>query len=617
MALQRYFLSLVIMIGVMLTPITSYAQIVTLPDCNETPNHFFCQGQCTFDPTLPWCPQPSPSPSPSPTPTNDPIVLVPPLIASYNKKLMKKDEPGGQLDFVFGGNTFRALINKLENAGYEMNKNLFIAHYDWRQSNIISAEQYLLPVIQQAKQETGASKVDLIAHSMGGLVARSYLQGNNYANDVNQLITLGTPHTGASGAYQAWEGGQYPETWNSFIRFHIDRMEAALKKTRNMKSATRPSTFRTFFPSLRDLLPIDALVTREGNTISIPDLAEQNPLLQNLRNTFNLISDRGVSLATIGAKDQPTLKNVSLINNRTVEDADRLRWRDGHANPDPPTANSTDGDTTVLLSSAHVGSNNTTLTGTDHMNLPEKAQDEVLALLGLAEVEEHFEYQPPKKLFGITIMSPLSAVIQGPNGQILSFNRNDFGNETAEYDDDPSDPDDPKDITILDPPDGKYTITYTGTGEGEYTIITTYADDDETISSTREGVTQTGQAETEVITIGNNTISLLDDTDYQALLKEIIALAKQAKKDNLIKGYDQANLTRPVTHALNDLRLYKLRTKQGRTDATLSRLQSYYEELNEIEQVADQLRNKDNCQDLAHEILQLVQKIKLYSPPLS
>lgn len=605
------------MAGVMMTPLTSYAQIIILPDCNATPNHRFCQGQCVFDPTLPWCPQPSPSPSPSPTPTNDPIVLVPPLISSYNKKLMKQDESGGQLDFVFGGNTFKALIEKLEKAGYEMNNNLFVAHYDWRQPNNVSAEQYLAPIIQQAKQISGANKVDLIAHSMGGLVARSYVQGDSYANDVDQLITLGTPHTGASGAYQAWEGGQYPETWGRLIRFHISNIESSLKKTRGMKNATRPTTFRTFFPSLRDLLPIEELVTRDGNTISIPDLTEQNPLLQNLRNTFNLISERDISLATIGANNQPTLKNVSLINNRTTEDADRLRWRDGHANPDPPTANSTDGDTTVLLSSAHVGSNNTTLTGTDHMNLPEKAQDEVLALLGLEAVEEHFEYQPPKKLFGITIMSPLSAVIHGPSGQILSLDQNDFGEDLAEYDDDPNDPDDPKDITILDPPDGKYTVTYTGTGEGEYTIITSYADEDETISSTREGSTKPSKTETKIIIIGNNTITLIDDSDYKSLLKEIIALAKQAHKDKLIKGYDQANFTRPVTHAQNDLRLYEQRLKQNRTDAALSRLQSYYSELNEIEHVANQLSNKASCQDLANEILQLVEKIRLYSPPLS
>jgi len=39
-------------------------------------------------------------------------------------------------------------------------------------------------------------KVLLVAHSMGGLVSRNYLETNKYANDVERLITFGTPHAG-------------------------------------------------------------------------------------------------------------------------------------------------------------------------------------------------------------------------------------------------------------------------------------------------------------------------------------------------------------------------------------------------------------------------------------
>lgn len=49
------------------------------------------------------------------------------------------------------------------------------------------------------------NKVILVAHSMGGLAARAYLQsqaGVRYSdrNDVHELITIGTPHQGS------WEG---------------------------------------------------------------------------------------------------------------------------------------------------------------------------------------------------------------------------------------------------------------------------------------------------------------------------------------------------------------------------------------------------------------------------
>lgn len=592
----------------LLSPSISSAQIIIIPDCNLFPADPFCQGQCTFDPTLPWCTAPEPE--------RDPIILVPPLISSYNKKLMKKDEPGGDFKFVIKGNTFKALIKKLEMIGYEMDEDLFVAHYDWRQPNEVSAQQYLQPVIQQAKQETGATKVDLVAHSMGGLVARAYIQGDNYAGDVDQLITLGTPHTGASGAYQAWEGGQYPETWQFPIRFHVGRIEEALKKTRNMRDATRPETIHSFFPSFQDLLPINDFVTRDGINVAVADLAEQNPLLQGLRITFNLIVDRGINLATIGAKNQPTLDEIPLTDSRTPKDAERVRWRDGHASPDPPTANSTDGDKTVLLSSAHVGGNNTTLTDATHLKLPEKAQDEVLALLGLEEVKEHFEFPLPKKLFGIVIMSPLDATIEGPNGEILSSDQNDFGEDNAEYDDDPNDPDDPKVITIADPPDGEYQITYTGTGEGEYTIITSYADEDETVSSVKDGTTFTGQIFIDTTTIGNETTSLIDDEDYKALLLEINRLARQAREDKLIKKHEQKKITRSVNHALKDLHKYEKRIEQDQESKALKKLRSYNKSLDKIEQAVKKLGKHGKNSDLVGEILQLLEKIRLNSPPL-
>ncbi len=50
--------------------------------------------------------------------------------------------------------------------------------------------------IAQARQETGAERVHLIGHSMGGLVARAYVESGGYANDVASVIMLGTPNGG-------------------------------------------------------------------------------------------------------------------------------------------------------------------------------------------------------------------------------------------------------------------------------------------------------------------------------------------------------------------------------------------------------------------------------------
>lgn len=50
---------------------------------------------------------------------------------------------------------------------------------------------------------TGAARVVLACHSMGGLAARAYLRAHPLA-PVAQLITLGTPHRGTASARIAW-----------------------------------------------------------------------------------------------------------------------------------------------------------------------------------------------------------------------------------------------------------------------------------------------------------------------------------------------------------------------------------------------------------------------------
>ena len=41
-----------------------------------------------------------------------------------------------------------------------------------------------------------ASRYILVAHSMGGVVSREYVQGNFYNGDVDKIITLDSPHEG-------------------------------------------------------------------------------------------------------------------------------------------------------------------------------------------------------------------------------------------------------------------------------------------------------------------------------------------------------------------------------------------------------------------------------------
>lgn len=60
----------------------------------------------------------------------------------------------------------------------------------------------LAQVIDKACRDTGAAKVVIVGHSMGGLVARDYLRRYGGAK-VARVVTIGTPHHGSRFAYLA------------------------------------------------------------------------------------------------------------------------------------------------------------------------------------------------------------------------------------------------------------------------------------------------------------------------------------------------------------------------------------------------------------------------------
>src|SRR5262245_58268863 len=60
---------------------------------------------------------------------------------------------------------------------------LYTYDYNWAGSNVTSA-QGLATRVNQIKSQTGASKVAIVNHSMGGLVTRYYLENLNGAGNV-------------------------------------------------------------------------------------------------------------------------------------------------------------------------------------------------------------------------------------------------------------------------------------------------------------------------------------------------------------------------------------------------------------------------------------------------
>ena len=72
--------------------------------------------------------------------------------------------------------------------------------YNTSQSNATTAQQ-LATRVDQVLAATGAAKVDLISHSMGGLSTRYYVKNLGGAAKVDDFVSLAGPNHGTSTAY--------------------------------------------------------------------------------------------------------------------------------------------------------------------------------------------------------------------------------------------------------------------------------------------------------------------------------------------------------------------------------------------------------------------------------
>jgi pimeloyl-ACP methyl ester carboxylesterase len=155
----------------------------------------------------------------------DPVSLDP---------MPSKLAPSGLADQLAGKDFYGNITRTLERAGrYERalpgeaqepgSRSYYVFLYDWRQDNAKSAQQ-LYRFIEQIRKDYSNPQleVDLIAHSMGGLIARYFLRygktdvlrDNTFevnldgADRVRRVILLGTPNLGSMSSLHAFIKGK-------------------------------------------------------------------------------------------------------------------------------------------------------------------------------------------------------------------------------------------------------------------------------------------------------------------------------------------------------------------------------------------------------------------------
>ncbi len=455
-------------------------------------------------------------------PKPDPVIIIPGILGSSDKNGVWVIDP------IF--HTYDDLIDTLKANGYVGGKDLFTMPYDWRESNVLTALE-LRNKINEVQDVCQCDKVDLVAHSMGGLVARQYIQSDKYENDVDQLIFLGTPHLGAPKSYLMWEGGE------NNIGFTDRFMKLLLNK--EAKKAGFSSLFDYIrnrpIPSVQELLPTyDYLRDKStGNLRVYSNNYPQNTFLENLKGGVPNLLDKVKVTNIVGE-----LGATSTINTiRIVPSTNLPLWEHGY--PDGFYEKIGDmglekgsGDGTVSNLSSGFINNDLIKISAEHIELPSEAEGIIFKKLTSKDATTiiHTWSIPDMKLLIIKILSPVDVVITAPDSKRIGkdFATNQEVNEIAgafysgfltdnEY------------LTIPNPLDGEYKIQTQGTDSGPYTIATGYVSDNVSVDKDFTAQTKPGLVAELNLSVNNTNPTALEIKPTDITPPVITAISPESK----------------------------------------------------------------------------------------
>jgi pimeloyl-ACP methyl ester carboxylesterase len=280
---------------------------------------------------------------PEPTP-NTPVIIIPGMGASWDYEAILTGTSGNNWQIPSFVPIYNNLTDSLKNAGYIEGDNLFIFSYDWRKNltNLgVDLDIFINNLVADGKIEVD-QKVDLITHSMGGLVANSFAQNNS--NKIDKIITAGTPHMGVIDAYPAWEGATlYSKPWWMRAPFEL------IVQLNRHPAETEVGVVRRLIPIFSNLLPIFDYLEKDGSILSWDSLNQTNPVLNSWDTTQ--VDSFLLSLAGKGSSTKEVLKTEE----RSWADRVMDRWEDGK----PISTLFAEGDGTVILQSALADFSNT------------------------------------------------------------------------------------------------------------------------------------------------------------------------------------------------------------------------------------------------------------------
>ncbi len=215
---------------------------------------------------------------------------------------------------------FESLVENLKNTGYQEGMDLFVFPYDWR-LDMDGTSIALSNFIEEIKTQTSHTKVDIISHSMGGLLSKSYIK--NHGDSLNKFIDIGTPHIGSIKSFKILN---YGDNLNASIFYGLLGLNSERVRviSQNMPSVYELLPSAPYGNYLYDLDDFDQNEVRGSlnyrETEEFLKNTGRNSLLVDQAEIFhdnvdNLDpSDYGVEAYNIVGCGTPTLDKIFILN---------------------------------------------------------------------------------------------------------------------------------------------------------------------------------------------------------------------------------------------------------------------------------------------------------------
>ena len=213
---------------------------------------------------------------------------------------------------------YDVLVNHLRSLGYheatgDRPANLILAPYDWRLSNRYNGQRLatiIEPALDRWRAQGGQyadARVVFVCHSMGGLVARWYIERCGGHEVTRKLITLGTPWRGATNAIEQLVNG---------VRKGVGPLSINL------------TDFARSLPSLHQLMPEFACITDGSGFLKTTETTVPELRTEMVKDAMAFHTDlqeaergraesRAMAHLVVGIR-QPTNTTVRLANGRAT-----------------------------------------------------------------------------------------------------------------------------------------------------------------------------------------------------------------------------------------------------------------------------------------------------------